>query len=276
MSTMIEKRAVSGFPVSIGTALALESMFDPVQKPYDEARELPNMIDLSTYTTVMINVNTLIRNLIAALPSEEVMSYTVDEYKEVLLDEITYLEGLFGLLDTEVKMYTNDYSYAFAGIPQERIRTANTARQQFIEQVTLALENDMKLVDDVISFKGELKPILPDVGSNMKILLISHIPWDLFSYRNFAKFDLLETYTGKLKERKDWFTKYYEVPNTDLSFLPFSKKLLPVLGDHVMFKPDNINYRKRLIAYLSERLVTPITNDGTLSIFMTKVRKDLK
>ncbi len=275
-STLIEKRVTSGFPVSIGTALALESMFEPVQKPYDEAREIPQQIDLSKYDVVMVNVNTLLRNLMSAIPSEELMSYTADEYYAVLMDEMQYLDGLFGLLDTEVKMYINDYSSAFRGVDQKNIRISKTPKQLFMDEVSDKLERYIRQMDDVLALNGELRYPPPAISGNMSVIAITHVPWDLLGFRNFKKLELLETYTGKLKARAEWGSKYYEVPDEDLSFLPLTSKLLPVFGDHVMFRPANISYRRNLLAVFRAGGVTPISTDGTISILMAKVPKENK
>ena len=47
-------RATSSFPLSIGTAIALEACFDPVSEVYKPEREMPKRIDLTKYNTVLI------------------------------------------------------------------------------------------------------------------------------------------------------------------------------------------------------------------------------
>jgi hypothetical protein len=271
MSTIVETRVVSGFPVSIGTSLALESMFEPVQKPFDSSREIPNLIDLGTYDLVMFNAATLVRNLLAAVPSGEMMSYSLDEYEDVLLDEIQYMDGLFALLDTQLQVYTCDYSKAYSGVPQERIRVPSTPRQEFSASVIQKITNTLGKADDVLKFGDRLLVPPPGATLGMNTILVSHIPWDLLSFKQFKKLELLETHTGKLKSRSEWYTKYFETPGADMSFLPLSAKLLPVFGDSVMFKPDNVGYRRRLLAKLQEGGVTPVTNDGTITILKAKV-----
>lgn len=269
MNETLEKRTMSGFPVSIGTSLALESLFEPVQKPYDESRIIPEMIDLSNYDVVLFNISTLLRNIVGSIPYSEVGSITPYEYKEVLLDEILYLEGLFGMLDCTMQPYINKYDKVLSMYDETTLRAQNASKQRYTTNVIDLVQNDLKLIDDILVFNGDLA--VTGEAPNIKAIIITHIPYDLLSYRKFNKLDLLETHTGILKTRKDWYTKYFPVPDTDMSFLPFSKELLPILGDHVMFKPAYVGYRKALVSHLQAKMINPLTNDGTLKILIPQV-----
>ena len=70
-SPILEQRTQSGFPLSIGTALALESVFSPVQPVYDETRVVPEKIKESDYNLYLINAATLVRNVLGAVGSKD-------------------------------------------------------------------------------------------------------------------------------------------------------------------------------------------------------------
>ncbi len=53
--------------------------------------------------------------------------------------------------------------------------------------------------------------------------------------------------TGRLKTRKDWYTKFMKITDKDLSFIPFSKRFLIIFGDHVLFSPWNMKSRLSIL-----------------------------
>ncbi len=67
MSNPLHLRTVSGFALSISTALAFESIFTPRQAVYDPGRVIPSRIPISRYGFLWINVLTLVRNAYNAL-----------------------------------------------------------------------------------------------------------------------------------------------------------------------------------------------------------------
>ena len=62
----MDERNISSFDISIATGLALESLLDPTGKRYDDARVVPNKVDLSVYNEVWFNLHTLARNAISS------------------------------------------------------------------------------------------------------------------------------------------------------------------------------------------------------------------
>ena len=92
--TLLE-RAMSGFPVSIGTSLALESLFPPMQAPYDPKREIPQEVNINDYQTFFVNLSTLFRNMIAAVSKEAFLSAKPGLFASTLEEEIEVIENLF-------------------------------------------------------------------------------------------------------------------------------------------------------------------------------------
>ncbi len=67
---LLLQRTVSGFPLSIGTGLALESILEPVQEVYDPQRVVPEKIKLNKYDAIWFNIDTLVRNIVGSVPTE--------------------------------------------------------------------------------------------------------------------------------------------------------------------------------------------------------------
>src|SRR5574343_113330 len=91
----LNERAVSGFPVSIGTSLALESIFDSTQDPYDPERKIPQRIDVSNYQAFFVNISTLFRNLSSAVDKQAFLSATTGQLTATLEEEIEVITSLF-------------------------------------------------------------------------------------------------------------------------------------------------------------------------------------
>lgn len=80
----IHDRTTSGFPVSISTGLALESIFSPRQAVYDPDRVTPPRVDLSKYQEFWVNTATLFRNMVSASSREIVLNHNVHEIVSVI------------------------------------------------------------------------------------------------------------------------------------------------------------------------------------------------
>jgi len=242
MHEALSKRVTSGFPLSVPTGLALETLFTPVEAVYDEAREVPERANLTEYDNYMFNVSTLLRNLISSIPGEDVLVIPKKDILDTLLDEINYLTELFQSENLIINFYTNNYAFVKSTYEKEGIlRKATTDKQMALDNIVKYCLDFISKQDDVTQFSNAVSYNRGDQG-----LIFTHVPWDLLSYGKFVKLELLESHTGLIKSRKLWNTKYYPIPNHDMSFLPFMEKLLTTFGDNVMFRPAPIKERIEL------------------------------
>lgn len=258
MHNALINRAFSGFPVSIATGMALETLFTPVQAVYDETRKTPERVNLNDYTNFIFNISTLLRNLISSVPSNEILTISKKDILDTLLDEINYITEFFHSEGLAINFYTNNYSFVKQTYEKEGIlRKATTDKQ-------MALDNIVKYCLDFISKQDEVSQFSNAISYNREdqALIFTHVPWDLLSYGKFVKLDLLESHTGLIKSRKLWNTKYYPIPEHDMSFLPFMEKLLTTFGDHVMFKPATIKERIELWTAMKKKPnINPLTSE---------------
>ena len=251
---LITNRTTSSFPISIGTALALESIFLEGSLPkYDKDREIPNIIKLSNYDEIWINVLTLIRNISGSVNKEIFKDSDPSEILDVLLNEMENINDLFSIEGKNVcipKYYYCSYNKLKNRYKKNEVRfRENKTEMQlyYASKVNKTLDLLNKNTGGISLFDSEVKS---DVYS--RSMIMTHFPYDLLSYKNFNKLDLLETHTGKLKTRFQWYTKYYPIGDYNLSNLPFLKVLLLVLGDHVLIQPNDIRLR-RVIYDVSEK-----------------------
>ena len=92
MNNPLHLRTVSGFSLSISTALAFESIFTPRQAVYDPGRVLPPRIPINRYGFLWVNVLTLIRNAYNALDRNLYNKVTPLHMTEVIMQEIELIE----------------------------------------------------------------------------------------------------------------------------------------------------------------------------------------
>lgn len=245
--SLLTERQTSGFPVSIGTALTLESIFDPVKEVYDPKRELPPRIDIAKYDSIYFNARVLLRNIIGAIQdTTRNTSISSEELHSTLLEEMDFMNFLFGQSNTTVIYYVNTY---------ERLRTRPLykdlitlrshdplSKEHVIRELIQKVIDELAKTNRVIQYNSDIIPYETFDSS----LIMTSVPWDLLSYRKFKTLDLIESNTGKLKNKDQWNTKYYPIGSNDLSHLPFTELLLIILGDHSLIKPYNIVVRREL------------------------------
>lgn len=254
------ERTTSGFPLSISTGLAFESIFPPRQSVYDPEREIPQKINIADYNQLWINVDTLFRNMIQSADKNAVASTGYKETAAVLIDEMDTIQSLMynegGGVCTPV-FYVCDYHHALknvhAGITLRKDSTPNQIHYTDLRNKTMKLLKESRT--DIKFYPGAIRA---SQGQD-SVLMLTHVPYDLLSKRDFKRLDLLESNTGKLKKPFQWNSKYYPVPKRDMSILPFHRFLLMALGDKVLIQPMPMKIRTQIMDTADKRNWTPAT-----------------
>lgn len=278
MSALLLDRVVSSYPLSIGTALAFESIALGPGQLYDPARPIPNEIPIRHYKQMWINVSTLFRNIVGAVTHETFLKASEQEFKQVLEFEMeTITTILKDLTQTAYDASTGcqpvfyycsyEKLYAHPPHPSVTFRQPSTQKQQiyaakFLKTMMLFFKD--KSNTWIRKLDSEL---IPDHRTSA--LVLTHIPYDLISAHHFRRLDLLESNTGKLKSSALWYTKYYAVPREEMNTLPFTRKFLLIFGDSVMIHPMFLEFRKLILKISQERRWTTATKEE-------KILQDLK
>lgn len=271
MNNSILTRAMSGFPLSVGTGLAFESLFEPRQQPIDMERIIPQKINITDYQSVWINLTTLFRNLFSSVVKEESAKILPHDWAEAMIQEIEFIQELIStesLSQTRTYFYISEYRDINGVVKQNsyyQLRQDNTLAQK---QYT-GLQNDtIELVlrhykesDNFQIFSNLIKP-----KTRTKSLIITHVAYDLLSHASFVNLDLLESHTGVLKSKHVWYTKYSG--GKELTMMPFNKGLLMIFGDSQTFRPLDIRLRRAIIELAIEKHWTPVTT-------IAKIKSDL-
>lgn len=264
-------RTTSGFPLSIGTALAMETLFKLQYAPYDPERKAPEAVNPNSYDTCYISLNTLFRNLMSAIDKTMMLSVTLEDYVSTLIEEMGVIEGLFQseAPNCLVKFYLAEHGDLHRGVKFGTYvalklyepKTENQKHYHDLEEKVMA--RIQKYTDSIVVFKDAPR------GTHDKALIVTSQPYDLIDFRSFKELDLLESYTGLVKPRFKWNSKYHALTGKDMSHLPFNKKLLFVFGDGREIKSSPSSLRQHVYDISVEKNWTPATG-------MEKINLDIQ
>lgn len=231
-------RVMGRFPLSIATSLAIEGAIgEHPDRPTGKN-------ELVQYDEIWVNVKTLFRNLYNAVERDKVQSISKQDFYDNLEVEVDQLRRVIES-ETQGRMKVVFYICDYAGMEityhNAILRGDTTPTQKAYTDAMIAA-----LLPFVKNHQDDLKTYRLKItdGSQNKVLLLTHFPIDLFSkaFRNMA---LLESHTGAVKERHQWYTKYLDGKN--LPQIPFMEGLMLVFGDKEHFRPMSIGVRKAIL-----------------------------
>lgn len=271
MYNITSGRAISAFPVSVATSLALESIFIGKLAPIDPNRTIPQKVNIQDYDEFWINLSTLFRNIIGALSSADSKRVSAREVADVLRDEVEFIQSLVA---QETQNNTKTVFYVCTRTDLQR-----KYRNAFIRGVNTEIQKAYKALHDASIqgfltsqgkqdhlriFNNTLKPL-----RDVRALILTHSAFDLLSATNFKLMHLIESHTGILKKPAQWNTKYYQ--GKELSFMPFSKYLLPILGDSEVFSPYPSKDKNAIIDLAKKCNWTPLTTKDKILFDLDKL-----
>jgi hypothetical protein len=249
-------------PVSIATALALESAFG-ISEEMPEHKAKPPIL---TANALWINVRTLIRNIMSAIPSADQQRVFPDPLVDAITAEIQIIEAAVDRYThggCKVVIYCQSYRSIEREYPHCFHRALKTDKQQFLR----GLEDEaIRKVEEMLQTpmaKSDLKL----KGNNDNALIITHMPVDLLSRYEFTKLRLLESHTGKVKTSTSWNSKL--TGGKDLARMPFNHVTLQFFGDGVHFSTFPAKEKKQIIELADARRWNPTTT-------LDKMKSDIR
>lgn len=243
MSDIWDGRTLGSSGLSIGTHLALETLFAKQMLIFDEKREFEE-VDPNKYDYHVFNIYTLSRNILNATPYK---------YKDELIRDKNFVKILAYEAEVIKELYRNTKCKALLFYPNyEPVYKAFNVNKPPWE-INARVEHLMiKDAIDKIDKKVRIKSCNDGKGYKLpveykanKLLMTTNIVCDLL---NPGHIDLLESHTGRLKSKSELYSKYHKVGKEDLSHLPFQQELLYILGDTHIVRPLSIIIRRSLLA----------------------------
>jgi len=267
LANQIVERETGQYPLTIGTSLALEGAIGIHPENSD-----PNPA-IGSVKAVWVNVRTVIRNLINALPTELRARSLPQDLWEVVYEDLMVIPNV--VTDATggrvgVHFYYTTHRSLRQRYPGAQLKEPKTELQFFLQNLEnntlkLVLENNQHL--QIGEFDVELS------GRWSASLIMTHQPIDLLSRYNFESLRLLESHTGKVKGPGDWNTKLHN--GKELVNIPFNKLTLQIFGDSGgTFVGLRSAIRKEVIALATRWGWTSVTTVEKVRTDLSKIAND--
>lgn len=253
----LSERTIGQLPLSVATSLAIESALGI--HPEIQVTEAP----IKHYTEFWVNLKTLYRNMVGSLQPDALNMVLGVPMGEEIRSEMDRIDSVIGdEYGVKVVYYACNYNHLQTSHPNARLRMDTTAKQKLFTKTMIdALQHvitaeqppaHLKIESRVRVFDREIKP-----KTSVKTLILTHVPLDLCSAKHFGELTLLESHTGAIKEKAQWYTKYLN--GKDLARIPFREDLLQIFGDNETFHPYPIEQRRELLEVAENYKWTSLT-----------------
>lgn len=236
---VLSERETGQIPVSIGTSLAIESILGIYPEKETNNPAIRKIDDL------WINVRTLLRNMIGAVPTEDKVSLDPNDLINSLKEEMVIIKDVIdkqSLNQVNTTFYICSFRSLLKDFKRAVLKFPKTERQKFIHAIEKHVVDFFLKEEDNEFFK---KFDINIKTKSRKTLMLTHQPIDLLSRYGFIQLRLLESHTGNIKGPTEWTTKLTGGKN--LTRIPFNKLTLQVFGDGEMFSTFPMKLKKELI-----------------------------
>jgi len=275
LELILMDRVISSFPISISTASVLEAIFDPIIDPYD-IENVPTRIDIDKYKYHYFNIYTLVRNIVESLSTKDrdvvLMGDIDDILYRILQRECNEITMLYENLRCVPVVYFPKY-HLYDDLPSLKfikLKSKTSIKNYKIEQAVKYIRNK-NLLTGIDKLHLSTNQLI-NTGSS---LITTHYPVDLIHIADSC--DLLESHTGKLKDKHDRNTKYTKLKGFDNSILPFNKTLLYMLGDRgTMITGVGVSTKREVCRKAFEKKWYVYTTETEIKYDIRHILKQLK
>lgn len=266
----LDGRMKGQFPVSIATSLALEGLFGI--HPDLPAPKTPHWLQ---YDTLYVNLRTVFRNLHSLFNAQENEEMQVEDYTPFILEEMTLIENIVKQ-HTENKMTVRYYACSYENIkglyPYAKFKDATTIKQKFYSAKETGTIN--ACFAKLGGKKNKVLEIFDTtiISDHSNVLLLSSYAIDLLHVKPVKDLALLESHTGVIKKKKDWYTKLNN--GKTLERIPFDKMTVQAFGDSSgVFKPYPQSHRQKLVELANKYHWSQITTKDRIIQCVTLARE---
>lgn len=261
-------------PLSIGTAMIFDNDdFDVKQwEPF-----------------LYANIQTLYRNFSEAIGREAMMTMSLEAFLPKFMEELDTFEeyvGKYTNSKTEVVFYLPDYKDIQRFLPQALLRSIKTQAQKVLFDFEMSVYKEMRKEKKERKKEAGKDWVEPFLEVEYELprgkgpsLIFTHIPSDLLSYARFPLLKLIESHTGKIKPRSEWWTKLTG-DKERLSHIPFNKFTLQICGDGNHLIASGTKKMKDFLFDLAQQnnwtsLTTPDRIRFCINLMKDKATRDL-
>lgn len=250
---ILSTRTIGQFPISVPTSLALESAFNI--HPELKHKSVP----IKKYDEIWINIRTLFRNLLGSLEGPAAAGIPAESIAHGILDEMSHIEQSVMGDGVRIVFYLSNYKDVELKYRHAVVRRDNTPKQK---EYTAVQNKALGLILEAEGPNGrvrlfDLKLHRKQGEQPTKAMIITHYAYDLLSANIFSELVLLESHTGKIKPKGEWYTKLLN--GKELSQIPFNELFLQVFGDNETFRPMDIKLRREILEVAKKYNWSPVT-----------------
>lgn len=249
------QREFGELPITFSTSNAISSFLGNSSNNFVSSKSNP----VTECDGIWINVRTLARNILSAIDKDTKSKLQPTDYAVAVHEE---LEVIFSSLEKYPKcrliVYLPSYQSLNIYYPNANLFEASTD----IQKAKLKLDDD--IFKAIVSMKSalpgyviETDVLLPDLHQQ-RIAVLTNFPVDLISFPSVAEVQLLESHTGLLKPKYQWYTKLKN--GSSLYKIPFNRAMLQIFGDNAqMFNPIKPDLRKSILEVAEQDKWTQFT-----------------
>lgn len=245
------------FPVSIGTSLAIETLFG-----LNENVTPTNPLPFTQYRSIYVNLRTLIRNLVGAVRKELKTEWSNQRIYQEVYEELINLPDILdqqshGKLD--LYLYFLDYRSIERKYPNAILKpqkSLSSIKSESLEQYVFARLNQEEKERRVSIFHGDMS--FP-IDKSAQSLVMTHLPADLLEFTTGTNLDLLESHTGTIKPPRQWYTKLNN--GKELDRIAFNPLTIQIFGDGKTFVGLPIKQRKLVLEFAKENRWNQMTGE---------------
>lgn len=273
VTDVVANMALGDLPLSIATSIAIESACGILKDKDSNGNSIPTAPKkppLEQVDELWINVRTLFRNIYGAIDSDIKDNLLPDVLLQTLIAEMRMIPNVIQQVvkkPIKIKYYVNTYKNIGKVFPNGIIRTVTSDKQKEYWQL------EQHVVYYFINSEFPVEKFdVKITGNHGNAFIITHLAVDLLWRYQFAKLELLESHTGKIKPFTEWNTKLSG--GKEHPHLPFNRFTLQVFGDgNNFFTPVNIKMKRALIDLSKEKNWTPVTSKEKI-VYDLKTMKD--
>lgn len=267
---LIEERVKGQFPISIATSLAIEGLLG--MHPEAPIPVRPHWLN---YDTLFVNVRTVYRNLYGLFKAEQADALKASEIAPFILEEMEIIKNVVrqhseGNMD--VIFYSCSYENLSGIYKHGQFKEADTVKQKmYSAKESAVLDECYKKLGGKNNETFKLFDVTI-VGDFKRTLLFSHYPVDLLNIKNVKSLALLESHTGLVKGKNEWYTKLKN--GKDHPRIPFDKMTIQLFGDSGgLFKPYPRRHREKMIELSNKYQWSQITTKERILQCVTLARE---
>jgi hypothetical protein len=253
----MNEMVIGGFGCSIGTDIMLESLFTPTGSRIDKDRKVPNDIRIDNFEKHYFNIYTIARNCLHAHTDNATRSAIVNDstLMDIVINEINIIASLYS--DTKCKpvLFAPGKAYDVVmkkmNIENHTMNNKLLVLMNYVNHFIKSKKYDIAM--DVVANTYKLPP------SSKNTLITTHISVDLLNINKVINLALLESHTGKYKDKKLFYTKYHKLGTNTLTIFPYIEELVYILGERTIVLPKKLKLRRKLYNLAIEKKWTQYT-----------------